>query len=155
MVGRRSASAERSKKKGRGKRKGVAGESSQAGDDGEEGRWTVWTPEECVAVAKAWVNVCEDPIRSNNQTIDRMWTRISEAYDKFKPRNANYHTSEELRKQCERIKVAVSIFSSIYDNNTRSMTSGMTMEDVKRLSYQQFPKPRKHSQFKYCETMKC
>ena len=101
-------------------------------DEGEagEGRRSVWSPEECVTVAKAWINVCEDLIRSNNQTINRMWARISESYKTFKPRGAKY---EEIRKQWEQLKAVVSRFANIYENNTRSMTNGMSMEDVKRL----------------------
>ena len=41
-----------------GQGKGVVSESSQAGDEGKAGdrRRPIWSPEECVVVAKAWIN---------------------------------------------------------------------------------------------------
>ena len=54
------------KKKKRGKGKGVVGESSQPADDGSSGKVRrKWTDEENVALSKAWVSVCDDPLQSN------------------------------------------------------------------------------------------
>ena len=58
--------------------------SSRAATDGgvgkEEGsrkKRTVWNIQECIALAKAWISVVEDPYVSSNQVIDRMRYRIS------------------------------------------------------------------------------
>ena len=42
------------------------------GDEEDEVRRTVWSEEECVALSKAWINVCDDPIPSSNKKIDNM-----------------------------------------------------------------------------------
>ena len=52
---------------------------------------TVWKVKECVALAKAWISVVEDPYVSANQVIDRMWYRISQSYLKWKPANGKAH----------------------------------------------------------------
>ena len=52
-----------SKKKRKGKR--VVGESSQPADGGSPARRN-WTDDENVALSKAWLSVCDDPLVANN-----------------------------------------------------------------------------------------
>ena len=100
---------------------------------------TFWKVEECVALAKAWISVVEDPYVSTNQVIDRMWYRISQSYLKWKQANEKAHDAEQCRKQWERLRKQLSRFAGLYQKNLRLATSGMTTEDVKLLSHQQFP----------------
>ena len=71
--------AGRTRKQGRGKCKGKgttlssrAGNERGAGAEGEEAgkrKRTIWSIGECVALAKAWVGVVEDPYIGANQHI--------------------------------------------------------------------------------------
>ncbi|XP_042044846.1 uncharacterized protein LOC121790795 [Salvia splendens] len=111
---------------------------------------TIWSSDECVALAKAWISVVEDPYVGANQHIDRIWWRISQSYIQFKPPTGKPHNSEQCRKQWDRLKMPLSRFVSIYTNNLRSATNGMSAEDVKLLSQQMFPDPEKRlGEFKY------
>ena len=90
--------------KGKGKGKGTTS-SSRAGNEGEAGAegWeeaggrkrTIWSIGECVALAKAWISVVEDPYIGANQHIDRMWWRISQNYIEFKPPSGKRHDGEQ------------------------------------------------------------
>ncbi|XP_047970535.1 uncharacterized protein LOC125213830 isoform X1 [Salvia hispanica] len=132
--------------RGREKGKGVAGESSQAA--GQPKR-KVYTPEESTALAKCWVSVVEDML--NNPTRDGLWNRICKRYEVIKPQGAKYHSPEELRKKWGRLKTCVSRFCDIYENNTRSMTNGRTMDDVRELLIRQYGHAQcgLYSPFKY------
>ena len=57
-----------------------AATDSGAEEVGGRRKRTIWKIEECVALAKAWISVVDDPYVSANQVIDRMWYRISQSY---------------------------------------------------------------------------
>ncbi|XP_047939270.1 glutathione S-transferase T3-like [Salvia hispanica] len=134
----RGRSKDKGKTRGGGRGKGkVSGSSSntgaeEEGEDEAEERRTIWTVWENVALAKAWVDVVEDPYVGPNQYVDRLWLRISEAYRICKPSGAKPRTSEQCRKQWLRLRPKLGRFAALYQNNIRMATSGMSEDDVKR-----------------------
>ena len=129
---------------------GTIGESSQTADDGGVVKaWrSTWTDKENVALSKAYVSVCDDPLKSNNQRIINLWAKIAATYKRFHP-DGKPHTGEECRKQWDRIRSAVSRFAGLYANNLRMKTSGQTMDDVRRMSEDVFPLAGVHREFTY------
>lgn len=93
---------------------------------GEMSKRTVYTPEECAAIAKSI---------SNNQTRDGLSNCIYENYEILKLKGAKWHNPDEMRKTWDRIKAVISRFCSIYENNTRSMNNGQTVDDVKEFLF--------------------
>ena len=73
----------RTRKEGKSKAT-ISHAATDSGTGVEEGggrkKRTVWSIQECIALAKAWISVVEDPYVSSNQVIDRMWYRISQSY---------------------------------------------------------------------------
>ena len=58
---------------------------------------------------------------------------------------------EECRKTWDRLRTAVSRYDGLYEK-TCMLTSGQTMEDVKRMMLQQFPELGKHGPFKHWDS---
>ena len=75
--------APKKKKKNKGKSK-VVGESSRPTVDDTTAR-RKWTDDENVALSKARVSVCDDPLLANNQKIVNMWAKIRAAYKRNCP----------------------------------------------------------------------
>ena len=124
---------------GKGKGRAYSSRTEAEEDEEETGRRTVWSVAENVVLAKAWVGVIKDPYVGNNQHIDRMWFRISQGYLKRKPADGKPHGPEQYRKQWERLRPKLSLFTGLYQNNLRQATSSMTEEDVKIRAMQQCP----------------
>ena len=125
----------------------MVGKSSQPADDCSPAR-RKWTEEENVALAKAWVSVCYDPLVANNQSIVNMWAKIVEAYRRHCPHGKPY-TGEKCRKGWDRIRAAVSRFAGLHTNALRMKTSGQTEEDCRRIAERAFPKPGVYKEFTY------
>ena len=107
---------------------------------------------ENVMLAKAWVGVVEDPYIGANQHIDKMWLFISQGYLKFKLPSGKPRSPEQCRKQWERLRGKISRYAGIYQNNLHQATSGMSTDDVKNLSMQQYPdKELKFREFEHWE----
>ena len=124
----------------------MVGESSQPADDDSVRR--KWTDDENVALSKAWVAVCDDPLVSNNQRIVNMWAKIAAAYRRNCPHRKAY-IGEECKKGWERIRAAVSRFAGLYTNALRMKTSAQTDEDCRRIAEKAFPVPGLYKEFIY------
>ncbi|XP_042032010.1 uncharacterized protein LOC121778681 [Salvia splendens] len=156
-TGRRGRRSGRGRGRGRGITSPVPMYGGEAGA-AEVGEWSigkkriVWSKEECIALAKAWISVVEDPYVGANQHIDRMWWRINQSFLQFKPPGGKPHNGEQCRKQWERLRRQLSRFADIYTNSLRSTTSVMSTEDVKLLSHHQFiDTAQGFEEFKYWE----
>ena len=123
------------KKKSKGKIK-VVGESSQPVVDDTPTR-RKWTKEEYVALAKAGLSVCDDPLVVNKQRIVNMWAKIRATYKRYCPHGKNY-IGDECQKGWECIRAAVGLFSGLYANALRMMRSAQTEEDCRRIAESQF-----------------
>ena len=67
-------------------------------EEGSGRKMTVWSVQECVALAKAWISVVEDPYVSANQYIERIWWRINQIYLEWKPTGGKPHDAQQCRK---------------------------------------------------------
>ena len=93
-------------------------DSGTGEEEGSGRKRTVWSVQECVALAKAWISVVEDPYISVNQHIERMWWRISQNYLEWKSDDGKPHDADKCRKQWERLWRQLSRFAGLHQKKS-------------------------------------
>ncbi|KAL1558574.1 hypothetical protein AAHA92_09022 [Salvia divinorum] len=94
---------------------------------------TDYVDAEYTALVQCWIDISEDPIYSNNQTMSRLWNRIKERYNEFKPHWPYKRNKEQLRKCWELLRTSVNYFWDIYVRMRDSRASGESMDERSRL----------------------
>nr|XP_043620261.1 glutathione S-transferase T3-like [Erigeron canadensis] len=88
-----------------------------------------WGKDEEKCLAKAWLNVFEDPYTGNAQTANSFWGKVKFQMDEHLKRDSG-RTPEMCRSKWKDLKLKVSGFCGIYNAKKSKMSSGQSDEDV-------------------------
>nr|XP_043630541.1 glutathione S-transferase T2-like [Erigeron canadensis] len=88
-----------------------------------------WGKDEEACLAKAWLNVSEDPYVRNAQTAGSFWKKVKFQLDSHLNRESG-GTPEMCRSKWKDLKHKVSGFCGIYNVKKSNMLSGQSDEDV-------------------------
>ncbi|KAJ9561810.1 hypothetical protein OSB04_006970 [Centaurea solstitialis] len=84
-----------------------------------------WTLNEEVELAKAWVEVTEDPAIGNYQKrVDNYWTSIKASFDKRMNYDPKVRSGDALPSKVRTLISSVSKFACVYNNVSNSRGSG-------------------------------
>nr|XP_043609593.1 uncharacterized protein LOC122581429 [Erigeron canadensis] len=92
-----------------------------------------WGKDEEACLAKAWLNVFEDPYVGNAQTAGSFWGKVKFQMDSHLNRDSG-RTPEMCRSKWKDLKHKVSGFCGIYNVKKSKMLSGQSDEDVFKAS---------------------
>nr|XP_043630516.1 glutathione S-transferase T3-like [Erigeron canadensis] len=88
-----------------------------------------WGKDEEACLAKAWLNVSEDPYIGNAQTTGSFWKKVKFQLDSHLNRESG-RTPEMCRSKWKDLKHKVSGFCGMYNVKKSKMLSGQSDEDV-------------------------
>nr|XP_043638220.1 glutathione S-transferase T3-like [Erigeron canadensis] len=88
-----------------------------------------WGKDEEKCLAKAWLNVSEDPYTGNAQTANSFWGKVKFQMDEHLKRDSG-RTPEMCRSKWKDLKLKVSGFCGIYNVKKSKMSSDQSDEDV-------------------------
>ncbi|OAV94982.1 hypothetical protein PTTG_06959, partial [Puccinia triticina 1-1 BBBD Race 1] len=105
-----------------------------------------FTPEEDKQLAKSWVRVSEDPIRSNNQKASDFWARVLKDFTRFSPGPRRDTTG--LTSRWKLLQKAVLKFCALHDRIEKNPASGSSPEDwITHARQQYYDQENKHFVF--------
>lgn len=98
-------------------------------------RGASFTPSEDASIAKAWVDVSEDPIVGAEQKGDMFYDAITEAYNnKYKPSNREWRTTESVKKRSKLINRSCVAFGGCVARVHRMKPTGTSPDDLNNLA---------------------
>ena len=93
-----------------------------------------YSPEEDLALAKAWASVSEDAATGTEQTGEQVYRRVAEPYNRLRPVGRERRTAESLRSRLNNLFRAILKFNGNYWSVKRKNPSNTTDDDVIRLA---------------------
>lgn len=93
-------------------------------------RGSNYTPNEDAALAKAWINISEDPIVGAEQKGDDFINEVTEVYNnKYKPSNRENRSVESIKKRCKVVNKACVSFAGCVARVRRMNPTGVSPDD--------------------------
>lgn len=87
-----------------------------------------WLPQDDEQLAKSWIKVSEDAIRSNGQKKDEFWRRVAEDYNEYS--TGVERESSSVMHRWSHIQKATLKFSGIYHKLKNNWPSGSVLTDL-------------------------
>ncbi|KAJ9565523.1 hypothetical protein OSB04_001489 [Centaurea solstitialis] len=106
-------------KRGR-KGKSAATEADTSGTHTGKAKCRPWTLNEEVELAKAWVEVSEDPAIGNYKKRDNYWTSIKTSFDKRMNYDRKVWSGDAILTKVRMLIASVSKFACVYNNVSNS-----------------------------------
>ena len=98
-------------------------------------RGSGYTPCEVAATAKAWITVSENAIVSTGQKSIDFFASIANIYNEnFKPGTREERTVASVKARCKAIQKGCMLFSGCYARVARFKPTGMSLQDMIRMS---------------------
>ncbi|KAF5799302.1 putative glutathione transferase [Helianthus annuus] len=90
-----------------------------------------WTSDEELALARAWVEISEDPATGNHYKGTDFWKRVREAFHKLTGREP-YRNADSISGKWREMRRKVAAFNVIFNNlsNNRGRTNGASDVDL-------------------------
>ncbi|KAJ9555277.1 hypothetical protein OSB04_009891 [Centaurea solstitialis] len=109
----------------KGKRKGK-GKAKEVSDPNDPNRMPpkIWTPNEEIELAKAWVTTSEDSVVGNNRSKVDFWGTVKSRWEQRMGCPPNYRTVHQIRSKAITMGKFVTKFSNIYNNVRSARKSG-------------------------------
>ncbi|KAI3680265.1 hypothetical protein L2E82_50490 [Cichorium intybus] len=85
---------------------------------------TKWTVQEETELARAWVDVSEDPKTGKNQQRDRFWFRVTRRFRKGMKKGKSYRNKDQCNTKWNNMNKCVMAFNAIYINLVNQWRSG-------------------------------
>lgn len=101
-----------------------------------------WTQEEETALAKAYLNVSEDPVKGDNQTNKTFWKKVLDVFNTHLGVDSG-RSHHQVNSKWKDLNNKITAFASMYNKRKSNMSSGMNDEDVLKAAQQEYMKKYK------------
>lgn len=91
---------------------------------------TKWTVQEETELARAWVDVSEDPKTGKNQQRDRFWFRVTRRFRKGMKKGNSYRNKDQCNTKWNNMNKCVMAFNAIYINLVNQWRSGESESSI-------------------------
>nr|XP_043630374.1 glutathione S-transferase T3-like [Erigeron canadensis] len=88
-----------------------------------------WSREEQMALARAWLEVTEDPLVANYQRETKYWSQIREIFHRIMNKG-EYRMQDSINSKFRKLRLQISKFHAIYTHWTNRHVSGVTEADI-------------------------
>ncbi|KAJ0434549.1 putative glutathione transferase [Helianthus annuus] len=109
-----------------------------------------WEPEEEYALTRAFIDVSEDPVISNNQSKTVFWNRIRELFFELMGRGEEYRLPDSISGKWTDINRKCTNFQTVYQRLYSGWKSGSSDEDITQEALVEYTEANGHFPYMKC-----
>ncbi|XP_021999628.2 uncharacterized protein LOC110896888 [Helianthus annuus] len=109
-----------------------------------------WEPEEEYALTRAFIDVSEDPVISNNQSKTVFWNRIRELFFELMGRGEEYRLPDSISGRWTDINRKCTNFQTVYQRLYSGWKSGSSDEDITQEALVEYMEANGHFPYMKC-----
>ncbi|XP_035845714.1 uncharacterized protein LOC110942564 [Helianthus annuus] len=109
-----------------------------------------WEPEEEYALTRAFIDVSEDPVISNNQSKTVFWNRIRELFFELMGRGEEYRLPDSISGKWTDINNKCTNFQTVYQRLYSGWKSGSSDEDITQEALVEYTQANGHFPYMKC-----
>ncbi|XP_021990973.1 uncharacterized protein LOC110887708 [Helianthus annuus] len=109
-----------------------------------------WEPEEEYALTRAFIDVSEDPVISNNQSKTVFWNRIRELFFDLMGRGEEYRLPDSISGKWTDINKKCTNFQTVYQRLYSGWKSGSSDEDITQQALVEYTEANGHFPYMRC-----
>ncbi|KAJ0641687.1 putative glutathione transferase [Helianthus annuus] len=109
-----------------------------------------WEPEEEYALTRAFIDVSEDPVISNNQSKTVFWNRIRELFFDLMGRGEEYRLPDSISGKWTDINRKCTNFQTVYQRLFSGWKSGSSDEDITQQALVEYTEANGHFPYMRC-----
>ncbi|XP_021988656.1 uncharacterized protein LOC110885283 [Helianthus annuus] len=109
-----------------------------------------WEPEEEYALTRAFIDVSEDPVISNNQSKTVFWNRIRELFFDLMGRGDEYRLPDSISGKWTDINKKCTNFQTVYQRLFSGWKSGSNDEDITQAALVEYTEANGHFPYMRC-----
>ncbi|KAM0018177.1 putative glutathione transferase [Helianthus debilis subsp. tardiflorus] len=109
-----------------------------------------WEPEEEYALTRAFIDVSEDPVISNNQSKTVFWNRIRELFFELMGRGEEYRLPDSISGKWTDINKKCTNFQTVYQRLYSGWKSGSSDEDITQEALVEYTQANGHFPYMKC-----
>ncbi|XP_021995553.1 uncharacterized protein LOC110892710 [Helianthus annuus] len=109
-----------------------------------------WEPEEEYALTRAFIDVSEDPVISNNQSKTVFWNRIRELFFELMGRGEEYRLPYSISGKWTDINRKCTNFQTVYQRLYSGWKSGSSDEDITQEALVEYTEANGHFPYMKC-----
>ncbi|XP_022032816.1 uncharacterized protein LOC110933925 [Helianthus annuus] len=109
-----------------------------------------WEPEEEYALTRAFIDVSEDPVISNNQSKTVFWNRIRELFFELMGRGEEYRLPDSILGKWTDINKKCTNFQTVYQRLYSGWKSGSSDEDITQEALVEYTNANGHFPYMKC-----
>ncbi|XP_035830167.1 glutathione S-transferase T3-like [Helianthus annuus] len=110
----------------------------------------MWEPEEEYALTRAFIDVSEDPVISNNQSKTVFWNRIRELFFDLMGRGKEYRLPDSISGKWTDINRKCTNFQTVYQRLFSGWKSGSSDEDITQQALVKYTEANGHFPYMRC-----
>lgn len=118
-------------------------------DESSKPKRQAYTIEESTLLATCWVDISVDSIVGNDQKLEKMWSRITEVYNKKRSKGTPARKTQTLKSHFQKIQKESRTFSDCYSECYAMWPSGFSDADIMGRAHAEFRKRSGDRSFKY------
>ncbi|XP_022024419.1 uncharacterized protein LOC110924736 [Helianthus annuus] len=114
-----------------------------------------WEPEEEYALTRAFIDVSEDPVISNNKSKTVFWNRIRELFFELMGRGEEYRLPDSISGKWTDINRKCTNFQTVYQRLYSGWKSGSSDEDITQEALVEYTEANGHFPYMKCWQILC